>query len=87
MKSRKATLLLVSVVCATLALAFATLPQATEDPAVLLERAIQLETVDGNLDAAIELYQQIAAENGNHRALAAKALLRLGGCYEKLGQA
>ncbi|UCF38664.1 MAG: PD40 domain-containing protein, partial [Acidobacteriota bacterium] len=62
------------------------LSQTEEDPAVRLERAIQLETVDGDLEAAIEQYQEILAENGNQRAIAAKAMLRLGGCYEKLGQ-
>jgi Tol biopolymer transport system component len=61
-------------------------PTSEEDPAVQLERAIQLETVDGDLQAAMAQYRQIVASNGNHRALAAKALLRLGGCYEKLGQ-
>lgn len=60
--------------------------QSAEDPAVRLERAVQLETVDGDLEAAIEQYQQIIDDNGNHRAIVAKALLRLGGCYEKLGQ-
>jgi Tol biopolymer transport system component len=62
-------------------------PSSEEDPAVQLERAIQLETVEGDLQAAMAQYRQIVASNGNHRTVAAKALLRLGGCYEKLGQA
>jgi Tol biopolymer transport system component len=57
-----------------------------EDPAVRLERAIQLETVDGDLDAAIAQYEGIVESDGNNRALVARALLRLGGCYEKLGR-
>ena len=52
----------------------------------LLQKAMLLETVDGDLQAAIEQYKKIVADNGGNRAVAAKALLRLGGCYEKLGR-
>src|SRR5512139_3738805 len=52
----------------------------------LLQKAILLETVDGNLQAAIDQYKKIVAENGTNRAVAARALLRLAGCYEKLGR-
>ncbi len=79
-------LALAGVVCLVALAGFAA-PWGTEEgPAVRLERAIQLETVDGDLDAAIALYEQIVEGNGNHRALVARALLRLGGCYEKLGR-
>jgi Tol biopolymer transport system component len=57
----------------------------TEDPGVLLRAAIEKEEVDGDLQAAIDLYKQIVAKYGDNRAIAAKALVRLGGCYEKLG--
>jgi len=57
-----------------------------EDPGVLLRAAIEKEEVDGNLQGAIDLYKQIVAKFGDSRAVAAKALLRLGGCYEKLGE-
>jgi Tol biopolymer transport system component len=53
----------------------------------LLQKAILLETVDGNLPAAIDQYKKIVVENGSNRVVAAKALLRLAGCYEKLGAA
>jgi Tol biopolymer transport system component len=53
----------------------------------LLQKAMLLETVDGNLQAAIDQYKKIVAENGGNRVVAARALLRLGGCYEKLGVA
>jgi len=56
------------------------------EPGVLLRAAIEKEEVEGDLQAAIEQYKQIIAKGGNGRAVAAKALLRLGGCYEKLGQ-
>src|SRR5512139_521956 len=53
----------------------------------LLQKAILLETVDGNLQAAIDQYKKIVAENGGNRVVAARALLQLAGCYEKLGEA
>jgi Tol biopolymer transport system component len=52
----------------------------------LLQKAMLLEDVDGNLPAAIEQYKEIVADDGGNRAVAAKALLRMGGCYEKLGR-
>jgi Tol biopolymer transport system component len=53
----------------------------------LLQKAIQKETVDGDLNAAIELYKKIVALPGGNRAVAAKALLQLGQCHEKMGGA
>jgi Tol biopolymer transport system component len=50
---------------------------------VALQAAIKTETVDGNLKAAIEQYRKLV-ETGS-RAIAAKALVRMGHCYEKLG--
>jgi Tol biopolymer transport system component len=61
--------------------------QQAADPGVLLRAAIEKEEVDGDLNGAISLYKQIITNNGNKRAVAAKALLRLGGCYEKQGNA
>lgn len=52
---------------------------------ILLQKAIQKETVDGDLNAAIKMYRQIAENPGEDRAVAAKALLQIGKCYEKLG--
>ena len=57
-----------------------------QDPEVLFQRGVQLETLEGDLNAAIDLYQQVIKNNGNNRPIAAKALLRLGGCYEKQGK-
>lgn len=76
----------VAVVLLVMASVGAFARQAGEDPAVLLERAVQLETIDGDLDAAIAIYKRIVEEFGDRRSVAAKALLRLGGCYEKLGE-
>jgi Tol biopolymer transport system component len=52
-----------------------------------LQRAIQIETVDGNLHSAIEQYKTIVAQAGRNRQVAAKALVRMAGCYQKLGDA
>jgi len=57
-----------------------------EDPGVLLRAAIEKEEVDGDLQAAIDLYKKIVDKYGSQRVVAAKALVRLGGCYEKLGE-
>jgi Tol biopolymer transport system component len=66
-------------------LAAAARTPAAQDSEVQFQRAVQLETIEGDLNAAIDLYQQLINNNGHNRALAAKALLRLGGCYEKQG--
>src|SRR5258706_9736064 len=50
-----------------------------------LQAAINKETVEGDLKGAIEQYKKIA--QGSDRAVAAKALVRMGECYEKLGDA
>ncbi len=59
--------------------------QKVEDPGVLLRAAIEKEEVDGDLPGAIDLYKRIVEKFSESRAVAAQALLRLGGCYEKLG--
>ena len=82
---RHATLwITTSLLGALLAWPAAALAQGSVE--VALRAAMETETVEGDLNAAIEQYQRIIADNGNHRAIAAKAMLRLGGCYEKLGQ-
>jgi Tol biopolymer transport system component len=43
--------------------------------------------VEGNFEAAIAGYKKVIAEAGRNRALAAGALVRMGQCYEKLGDA
>jgi Tol biopolymer transport system component len=51
----------------------------------LLEAARKAEVIDGDLKAAIAQYQTILDKFGRDRAVAAAALLRMGECYEKLG--
>lgn len=53
----------------------------------LLEKAIYAEETVGNLDEAIDLYEQVIAEGKEASAAAAQAQLRLGVCYQKQGKA
>ena len=52
---------------------------------VALEQAMHVEQVDGDLQRAITLYQRILADHSADRAVAAKAQLHIGLCYETLG--
>jgi len=61
--------------------------QKNDQAELALKAAIKTETVDGNLKAAIEQYKKIAALPGAGRATVATALLRMGQCHEKLGNA
>jgi Tol biopolymer transport system component len=79
-------LLVIVLLAATGSWRLATHAQGVTEAERQLQKAILLETVDGNLQAAIDQYKVIVAQNGSNRATAAKALLRLAGCYEKLGQ-
>ena len=58
-------------------------PQTQDKAAVALKAAMDKEVLDGNLKAAIEAYKKLA--QGKDRAVAAKALVRMGQCYDKLG--
>lgn len=51
----------------------------------LYQQAAHEEDALGNLEAAIKLYQRAVAASSD-RALAARAQLRIGACYEKLGK-
>ncbi len=85
MKARWMTMLVLPMLVGALLSVAGSAPQAG-DPGVGLRAAIEKEEVDGDLQGAMAQYRQIVASNGNDRAIAAKALLRLGGCHEKLGQ-
>jgi len=61
--------------------------QKSDQAELALKAAIKTETVDGDLKGAIEQYKQIIALPGAGRATVATALLRMGQCHEKLGQA
>jgi Tol biopolymer transport system component len=72
----------------TLAIAAAMVaPLPAQNLNVGLQRAIQQETVTGNLKAAIDEYRKIVAHAGSDRAVAAKALVHMAECYRKEGDA
>jgi len=60
-------------------------PQNQDKAEVALKAAMDKEILDGNLKAAIEQYRKIAVTYRGNRSVAARALLQLGQCYEKLG--
>lgn len=62
----------------------AAVPRAQQNRSeVMLRAAMETETVKGDLKGAIEQYKKIA--EGPDRLIAARALLRLGDAYRKLG--
>lgn len=58
---------------------------AAETPQELFQKALVKERSEGKLDEAIQLYRRAVDSAGKDRALAAKALVQLGECYEKRG--
>jgi len=61
------------------------LAQNARTPEVLFKAAQNKEQVEGDLKGAIEQYKKIAG--GSDRAIAAKALVAMAECYQKLGDA
>jgi hypothetical protein len=56
------------------------------DPAQRLEAAIHREVVEGDIAGAITTYRAIAGDAAAPHSVAARALLQMGQCQEKLGQ-
>jgi tetratricopeptide (TPR) repeat protein len=71
-----------------LLLAFAMLASAvqTKPASVLLQEGLYAEEIEGNLEAAIQVYERILKHFPKDRPVAAKALLHIGLSYEKLGR-
>src|SRR5713101_6517999 len=82
--TRVARFLAVTIVAWLLAAPFA-IAQKDEQAEVLMQAAHQKQLVEGQLEEAIQLYKRIVQEHAGSRAVAAKALLEMGLCYEKLG--
>lgn len=61
--------------------------QQAERADLMMEAAARKERVDGDLKAAIEEYRKVASRFAKQPEVAAKALLQMGQCQEKLGQA
>ena len=78
---------ILGMVLLTLGSASLVVAQTSDSAAVMLETAKSMEVIDGNLAAAIEQYEAIVSRYPDRRPIAAEALLRMGGGYEKLGQA
>jgi Tol biopolymer transport system component len=72
-----------AIVVAT-ALAFSS-SMAAQSAHELFQQALSKERAEGNLAEAIKLYQRVVDTASTDHALAAKALLQLGRCYEQLG--
>jgi len=67
-----------------MSVALAAAPQQTAMAERQLEAAIHREQVLGDVKGAIEQYKKLA--QGGNRTVAAQALIRLGQCYERLGE-
>jgi hypothetical protein len=74
------------IICALCAIVLFAAPRAQERAEVALRAAMDQETVKGDLKGAIEAYRKIIAAFPTNRAIQAQALLRMAGCYQKLGE-
>jgi Tol biopolymer transport system component len=70
------------IIATTFALAS---PIGAQSAHELFQQALSKERAEGNLPEAIKLYQRVVDTASIDHALAAKALLQLGRCYEQLG--
>ena len=73
-----------SVLIAATALAL-TSPMRAQSGHELFQQALSKERAEGKLQEAIALYQRVVEVASADHALAARALLQLGRCYEQLG--
>ena len=84
MKTTRAGRFLAVTIVAGL-LASLAIAQKNDQAEVLLQAAHQKQLVEGQLEEAIQLYKRIVQEHAGNRTVAAKALLEMGQCFEKLG--
>jgi Tol biopolymer transport system component len=80
----KTLLYWVAVMAVAAAVAFGRPVQSGHD---LFQQALVKERAEGDLQEAIDLYDRIVRDFPEDHALAAKALVQMGQCYEKLGKA
>jgi Tol biopolymer transport system component len=83
MRFRRVLVLMAGVVL----LAGVAASQRSNTPEARLRAAMDKETVDGDLKAAIDGYKQVISQRGASREVVAQALLRLGMAMEKQGDA
>ncbi|MBN1482119.1 tetratricopeptide repeat protein [candidate division KSB1 bacterium] len=58
----------------------------TQTPSQLYQHALLKENGEGDLNAAISLYEKVVADTTADRSLRAKAHLHIGMCWEKMGE-
>ena len=58
--------------------------EQSQSPETMFEAARKLEVIDGDFRGAIKLYEAVVGSNAD-RSAKARALLRMGECYQKLG--
>jgi len=73
-------------VVVALALMWPAIAHSQQSAEELFQAGLYQEEVQGDLEQAIQLYRQLVDEYGSNRAVAARALLHVGQCYEKLGR-
>jgi Tol biopolymer transport system component len=78
-------LLSILAVVFALMLILASSGYAKQSAGVLLQSGLYKEEVNGDLEAAIEIFERVLQEFPKNRPIAAKALLHIGLCKEKLG--
>ncbi len=71
---------------ALLAVALFTSVAEAKPASVLLQEGLYAEEIEGNLDAAIKIYEQVVAEAKATEQTAAQAMYRIGMCYLKKGE-
>lgn len=78
--------LIMVLVCAGASLALLADCAVAQTAEELFQKAVQLQEVKGELEQAIATYKTLVQKYPANQALAAKSLLRMGRCYEKLGK-
>jgi Tol biopolymer transport system component len=87
MKTMLAGRFLAVTMLAGLLMACFAFAQKEDQAEVLMQAAHQKQLVEGRLEEAIQLYKRIVQDHPGNRVVAAQALLEMGQCYEKLGNA
>lgn len=80
---KHSTILTVTITFVVLFGAFPAFGRSAHD---LFQQALVAERSAGDLQKAIDLYGEVVKQAGSDRALAVRALLQMGGAYEKLGK-
>lgn len=85
MKTRRIGLIAMAWMALFAAQALRPAPALAQTGHDLFQQALVKEQADGDLRGAIDLYERIARDFADDAALAARALIQMGQCYERLG--